>query len=443
MTRAAAGTAASTSSRTSSSSSIRQQRLRSDSTSAAGNASVAWSRNLSSSCRSESGRPRLPSDCSTNRLRIRPSASSTSMRAWSSVIDSSPTAVVRSRTRLTVRIVDRLVGVFLNAGLPAHQTDRGAVIDRELSLQASRDVLLIAEVHHERRHTQPHGLDTVWRRPVLVVKLNGAVDRRMIDDAARERLVRVRAQIEIDAEPRRDLRQIERGRLHRGEPARSLDAVLPGREPLLREQRRNVAVLRGSTGVECLAHRPEHLAQAGGLSRRQADRPHHLLDRQTEEAPNRRRRAKHAGRSGDVPSHVVVRRVDGIRHARFGLEAQDEGQHEVAAAHRIGARVRHQRRCHGRGGMAVVFRRRVVVVVHVRADAVHERRVQRIEPVGSPKNAGGRRARIGPKRPNGDVHGGMEAPPDGAPDVVHDRPSRLMTHIVGNVLEAARRDVRC
>ncbi len=49
---------------------------------------------------------------------------------------------------------------------------------------------------------------------------------------------------------------------------------------------------------------------------------------------------------------------------------------------RIGARVGEERRGDRRRRVAVVLRRRVVVVVDVRADAVHQRRVQRVEPLG-------------------------------------------------------------
>ena len=62
---------------------------------------------------------------------------------------------------------------------------------------------LVAEVEHERRHAQSHRDDRRRIEMVLVVNLNRAVDRRMVDDAARERLVGVLAQIEIDAETRR------------------------------------------------------------------------------------------------------------------------------------------------------------------------------------------------------------------------------------------------
>src|SRR5207247_10262755 len=58
---------------------------------------------------------------------------------------------------------------------------------------------------------------------------------------------------------------------------------------------------------------------------------------------------------------------------------EDERVHEVASADAVRARVREERGRHRRGRMTVISRRRVVVVVDVRADAVDERREPRID----------------------------------------------------------------
>ena len=79
---------------------------------------------------------------------------------------------------------------------------------------------------------------------VLVVDLDGAVDGRMVDDAAGERLVGVLAKIEVHAEPRCDLRQIARRGQHVGKASRPFDAALARGESRLREERGRVAVLR-------------------------------------------------------------------------------------------------------------------------------------------------------------------------------------------------------
>ena len=131
---------------------------------------------------------------------------------------------------LDVGIVHGLVGVFLQPGLAAHQADGGAVIDRELALQPALMFCLVAEIEHQRRDAQPHGGESRGLELMLVVKLNAAVDGRVVHDAAGERLVGVLAQIEVDAEPRRDLRQVVRARPARREAARAFDAVLAGGE---------------------------------------------------------------------------------------------------------------------------------------------------------------------------------------------------------------------
>ena len=152
-----------------------------------------------------------------------------------------------------------------------------------------------------------------------------AVDRRVVDDAARDRACRCCSR-RSKSTPRRggDLRQIVVRRLHGGEAARPFDAALAGGEARLRQQRRRVAVLRRAAGMKRLAHRAEHLAQPGRLRGRQADRPHHLLLVKPEQLADRGRRAEHAGGAGDVPADIVVRGIDRVADARLGLEAEDE-----------------------------------------------------------------------------------------------------------------------
>ena len=138
--------------------------------------------------------------------------------------------------------------------------------------------------------------------PMRVVQLDRAIDRGMIHDAARVGLVGVGAQVEIDAEPCRDLREVVGRRLDRREAARTFDAVHARREAFLGEQRRGVAVLCRTSGVERLRHRAEHLAQTRGLCRRQPDGPDHFLHRQFHQPADRGRGPEHAGGAGDVPA---------------------------------------------------------------------------------------------------------------------------------------------
>ena len=178
---------------------------------------------------------------------------------------------------LDVGVVDGLVGVLAQAGAAADEPDRGAVDDRELALQAGVDVGLAAEVDDERRDVQAQRGDVAGRDAVLVVQLDARVDRRVVDDPARERLVRVDVQLPRRAEAVGDLAQVVLGGGHRRPAARALDAVDAAREALLRQQRGGVAVLRGAARVQRLAHRAELLAHARGLGPGEADRPDHLL----------------------------------------------------------------------------------------------------------------------------------------------------------------------
>ena len=150
---------------------------------------------------------------------------------------------------------------------------------------------------------------------MLVVDLNRAVDGRVIDDAARERLVGVLSQIEIDSESSGDLRQIAGCGEHMRKTPRSFDATLARGEASLCEKRGRVTVLRRPAGVKRLSHRPEHLAQAGGLRRSQAERPHHLLLVETNQLADTGRGAEDADRAGHVPADVVVRRIDHVAHS--------------------------------------------------------------------------------------------------------------------------------
>src|SRR5690606_1302248 len=84
-------------------------------------------------------------------------------------------------------------------------------------------------------------------------------------------------------------------------------------------------------GMEALRHRAEHLAQARGLRRGEAERPGHSLRIQPEKPAGGRGRAEDARRAGDVPSAIVVLRIDGIADPALDLDADEEGGDEVPA----------------------------------------------------------------------------------------------------------------
>ena len=120
----------------------------------------------------------------------------------------------------------------------------------------------------------------------------------------------------------------------------ALDAGIAAGEVLLCQQGRHQSVLGGAPRVEALRHRAEHLAQSDGLRRRQSEGPAHLLFGQPEQPAARGGRAEDAGRAGDVPAPVVVRRVDRVADAALHFGAEHERMQEVAARDRLSLRQR-------------------------------------------------------------------------------------------------------
>ena len=167
------------------------------------------------------------------------------------------------------------------------------------------------------------------------------------------------------------------------------------------------------------------------------NRPNHLPRGEPQQLADCRRCAEHARRRRDVPTGLVVRRIHGIADSRFHLEPEDESVHEVAAGDRVRARVRKQCRGYRDARMNVVLRQRVVVLVHVRADAVQERRVERIELLAPADHDGGSLARERRKRRDRDVDSGLDAAAERTAQVVQDCAFRLAPHVVRNGVEIA------
>ena len=183
------------------------------------------------------------------------------MRAWSSVIDGSPTAETSSRTRL---ICGSFTASSVYSWMPALPRTRPIAAPwytENLPCSPLVMFLLIAEIHHQRRDAQPHRRDLLRRGPMLIVNLDAAVDGRMVHNAARKRLVGIRAEVEILAQPRGDLRKVVLGGLDRREASWTFQAMFARGEAGLSQQRRGIAVLRGSARMKRLGHGPEHLAQ--------------------------------------------------------------------------------------------------------------------------------------------------------------------------------------
>ncbi len=226
------------------------------------------------------------------------------------------------------------VAVFLLARRAEQERHRGGMEHAELAFEAHLRRALAGELQHEMRHGEVHLRDFIAGEAVLLLELHAAVDRGMNDDAAGERLVGIEADLEGLAQILGDLGVVVLGRHHVGEAALGLDHLVRAGEVLLREQRRGKAVLRGASGMEALAMRAEHLAEAGGLRAGDAERPGHLLLVEAEKLAAGRGRAEHARRAGDVPAGFVVLGADRVADAAFGFDAEDEGVQQLSARHR-------------------------------------------------------------------------------------------------------------
>ena len=193
--------------------------------------------------------------------------------------------------------------------------------------------------------------------------------------------------------------------------------------------------------MEALGHRAEHLAQADRLRRREAERPHHLLLGQPEAAAARRRGAEHAGRAGDVPAAVVVRGVDGVADAAFRFDAEHHRVEEVAPGHRAMLREREERRDDRPGRMDDGLQVRVVEVEHVRADAVHQRRVQDVQPLAAAEHRGLRGSRERRERGDRRIERLVTRAADRAAHPVEQRALRFLPDRLGKIVVAHRQDV--
>ena len=266
------------------------------------------------------------------------------------------------------------------------------MVDAELAFEAGLRCLLGGEFHHDRRHHEVDRLDHVGGECVFGRQLDAAVDHAMDHQPAGERLVHVVRQFPGLAQSLGDHRRVELRRHHMREAALRFDRLLGTGEALLRHQRGHQAAVRGPARMEALAHRAEHLAQPGRLRGGDAQCPAHLPLVEPEQLAGGGGRAEDAGGAGDVPADLVVFRKHRQPDAALGLDTEhervqqplsadrpDAGQRpRPIAALRTGARDRQQRRPDRRARMdrAGV---RVVVVEHMRADAVQQCRMQHVD----------------------------------------------------------------
>ena len=87
--------------------------------------------------------------------------------------------------------------------------------------------------------------------------------------------------------------------------------------------------------------------------------------------------------------------------------------------------------------MNIVLRCRVVIIVDVRADTVHQRRMQGIQPLGTSQHSRGWLTGKWPQRTDGNVEGRMKAATNGAPEIVDESSSRFVLDIAGNLAKPA------
>ena len=209
-------------------------------------------------------------------------------------------------------------------------------------------------------------------------------------------------------------------------PARPpFEAHLAAGKAFFRQHRRRQAVLGGASGVKTLRHGPEHLAQADRLRGGEAEGPAHLLFRQSEQPPGCGRGAEDTGRARDVPAAIVVGRIHGVADAALHFGAEDERVQEVASRHRPRFRKSQDDGRHRAGRVNDGLQVRVVEIQHVRADAVHQRRVQDVHALAPSEQACVRRAGEGSKRANGDIDRLVLRATDRAPGPVEQRPAGL------------------
>ncbi len=180
--------------------------------------------------------------------------------------------------------------------------------------------------------------------------------------------------------------------------------------------------------MQRLAHRPEHLAQARRLRRGDPECPDELLFGQTQQPAHRGRRAEHPGGSGDVPAHVVVRRIDRVADPALDLGPQDEGVKERVPGNRRVLGEREQRRGDRAGRVNDRSQMCVVEVERVRRHAVEQRGVEDVEAFVPTEHGRLRRSREGRERSDGALYGVMVRGPDRATEPVEDRPLGFASH---------------
>jgi hypothetical protein len=132
--------------------------------------------------------------------------------------------------------------------------------------------------------------------------------------------------------------------------------------------------------------------------------------------------------------------IDAIADAAFDLDADNKRRQEVAAADRPIFRHGKDRRCDRAGGMDDRLQMGVVIVEHMRGNAVDQRGVEFVEPLGAADHLrafGAGKHAHGVERP---VDGFVACAADGAAEPVDEGPDTLGANIGGNLVSAEIHD---
>ena len=185
--------------------------------------------------------------------------------------------------------------------------------------------------------------------------------------------------------------------------------------------------------MQRLAHRAEHLAQPRRLRCGDAERPDRLRFREPEHACGSGRSAEDAGGAGDVPTDVVVARINGVADAALHLDAERERMNERAAMHRTVFREREERSGHGPRGMNHRAQVRIVEVERVRGHAVEQRGMQDVDALAASEDAGLRWPQEGLERGERVFDSRVAGRADRAAHPVQDRTLRFVRDFNGKV----------
>ena len=88
-----------------------------------------------------------------------------------------------------------------------------------------------------------------------------------------------------------------------------------------------------------------------------------------------------------MPTDIVVRRIDRVADTALDFDAEDKCVQKVSPAHRSVLGQRQQCRGHRSAGMDHRFEMGVIEVEHMRTDAIDQRRVHDVEPLGAAEHA--------------------------------------------------------